>query len=156
LAVKGLTAEWPVVLFVSSRITLFCGVFDMLNTTCSVTIGFTLCSIIFIYTPSEHKGLTCAFIPPNITCASVMACRLVRELKLGLFVGPMTELEGAMSRLVFRDLAGIERHGISLEPRGFDDVDKDTGAGERRHVPAGGSSSEADIDLSKMQSRTDG
>jgi hypothetical protein len=67
----------------------------------------------------------------------------------------MTELEGAMSRLVFRDLAGIERHGISLEPHGFDDVDKDTGAGERRHVPAG-SSSEADIDLSKMQSRTDG
>lgn len=78
-----------------------------------------------------------------------MACRLVRELKLGLFVGPMTELEGAMSQIVFKD---IKQHGISFEQRGFD---KDT-AGERRHVPVGRSSSEADIELGKIRSRTDG
>ena len=123
---------------------------DMLNTTCSVTIGLTLCSIIFIYTPSKRNGLTCAFIPPNIAVASVMACRLVRELKLGLFVGPTTEIEGAMSQVVFRDMAIIERRGISFELRGFDGVDKDTGAGGRRHVPAGGSSSESDIELGKI------
>ena len=158
LALKSLTAERPVVLFVRPGITLFCGVFDILNTSCSFTICFTVCLLILIYSPSVMEGMKGMFILPNITIASVMACRLVRELKLGRFDGPMTELEGAMSRLVFTDIAGVNRHEVSFEQRGVDDADIDTRVGERGHVLVDGSSSrsEADIELGEIRSRTDG
>jgi hypothetical protein len=54
-----------------------------------------------------------------------MACRLVRELKLGLFVNPMTSQ--AASKIVFRDL-GIDsqQSGRSSHLRTHDDGGMDS------------------------------
>ncbi|KIM83629.1 hypothetical protein PILCRDRAFT_819269 [Piloderma croceum F 1598] len=76
-----------------------------------MTIGFSLCTTIFIFNPATHSRWSAVFIPPNLTVASVMACRIFRELKLGLIVGPITGTEGAISKLVFKDIGYIpEQH----------------------------------------------
>lgn len=50
----------------------------------SMTFGFGMAAIIGLYSDKvslEYKGL---MIIPNITVASVVACRLFRELRLGM------------------------------------------------------------------------
>jgi len=72
-----------------------------------LTIGFSMCTSIFIYSrslPSEWNGL---FISPNITVASVMGCRIFRELKLGLFADVMTDQD--LSKIVGRDMGAIQQ-----------------------------------------------
>jgi len=78
-----------------------------------ITIGFSICSSIFIYCPlipPEWNGL---LLEPNITVASVLGCRLFRELKLGLYAEPMTDR--AISKIVFRDIPWQPSgHGFEL------------------------------------------
>lgn len=50
----------------------------------SLTVGFGIATVICLYNDEvnfEYKGL---MIAPNVTVASIMACRLYRELKLGI------------------------------------------------------------------------
>jgi hypothetical protein len=67
--------------------------------------------------PPEWHNL---ILQPNITIASILACRLFRELKLGLFMD--SETEGAISRIVFQDLGKISHHqsGGTSELRTYD------------------------------------
>jgi hypothetical protein len=71
----------------------------------SVMIDFSVCTVIFVYTPSMHSVWDGVFIPPTVTVAITMAYRLFRELKLGLLTGPV--VEGAISDVVFRDIGNI-------------------------------------------------
>lgn len=64
----------------------------------------------FIFKPAVHNGWNAMVVPPNVTIASIMACRMFRELKLGLIVGPISE--GAISNLVFRDIGSIQEHDV--------------------------------------------
>jgi hypothetical protein len=76
--------------------------------------------VIFIYSPlvpSEWNGL---LLGPTITVASIMACRLVRELKLGQSSDPMTER--AISKIVFNEMGEMgdvpqQRSGHAFELR---------------------------------------
>jgi len=63
-----------------------------------------------------------------------MACRLFRELKLGLFADPMAET--AISKIVGRDIGTITQHhsAHAYELRTFDDTSEDTGNGDRREA----------------------
>jgi hypothetical protein len=71
-----------------------------------MTIGFSILTTLFIYKPATHDlGWNAMVVPPNVTVASIMACRIFRELKLGLIEGPITE--EAISKLVFRDIGSI-------------------------------------------------
>jgi hypothetical protein len=99
---------------------------------CSLTIGFNICTVVFIYSPSVPPGWSTLFLVPNITVASVMSCRLFRELKLGLFVDPMGE--EAMSKIVFRDMATIPRHqsGHAYELRTREDAGMDADGTQAR------------------------
>ena len=74
------------------------------------------------------------FTPPNITIASIMACRLFRELKLGLFVKPMTE--DTISNIVIRDIGTIpsQHSRFIFELRTLDDTGTDSGGSSRPHV----------------------
>lgn len=76
--------------------------------------------MVFIYTPSVPSNQRGVFIPLNMTVSSIMACRLFRELKLGLIVGPTPE-EG-ISNLVVRDMGTIPpwqtEHSIELNSLG--------------------------------------
>jgi len=56
-----------------------------------LTIGFSMCTAIFIYSLSVPPEWHSLFITPNITVAGVMACRIFRELKLRLFADPITD-----------------------------------------------------------------
>jgi hypothetical protein len=97
-----------------------------------MTIGFSICTTVFIYShsiPSEWNGL---LLEPNITVASIMACRLVRELKLGHFRDLMTE--GAISKIVFNDMGDIpqQQSGHGCELGVHDNADTDTGGAGKR------------------------
>jgi hypothetical protein len=94
-----------------------------------MTIGFSICSIVLIYSPSMTPQWNGLLLEPNITVASVMACRLFRELKLGLFANPITERE--VSKIVFRDIGAMPQHlsGNVVELHPFD-------AGEGLYSPA--------------------
>ena len=71
-----------------------------------MTIGFSIVTTLFIYKPATHNlGWNAMVVPPNVTVASIMACRIFRELKLGLIKGPITE--EAISKLVSRDIGSI-------------------------------------------------
>jgi hypothetical protein len=63
-------------------------------------ISFSICTAIFIYSPSVPPEWNSLFLLPNIAIARVMACRLFRELKLGLFIDRMSDR--AISKIVFR------------------------------------------------------
>jgi hypothetical protein len=112
-----------------------------------MTIGFSVSTTIFIYgscVPPEWRGLC---IPPNITVACTLACRLFRELKLGLIVGPMTE--EAISNLVFREMVTIplQHSQHAFELRTLDDVGVETGISGERNVCGDGCHSGEDIEL---------
>lgn len=102
----------PSVLFVSFRFSLLCVHADIdwnEILPCSLTIGFTLCSVIFLcYCPTIPPEWRNLFLQPNITVASVLACRLFRELKLGLFMD--SETEGAISGIVFQNGGKTPHH----------------------------------------------
>jgi hypothetical protein len=80
---------------------------------CSITIGFTICTVVFIYSPVIPPEWRNLFLEPTVTVASVMACRLFRELKLGVFADTMTE--GAFSTLVLTDMGHISQRQSSSE-----------------------------------------
>jgi|ERR1700690_4402736 hypothetical protein len=73
-----------------------------------MTVGFSMCTTVFIYSPSIGSEWNGVCILVNVAVASAMACRLFRELKLGLIGGPMTE--GAILRLVFNDMGHLPQH----------------------------------------------
>jgi len=89
-----------------------------------MTIGFSVCTTVFIYSPSVPSEWNGLLLEPNITVASIMACRLVRELKLGQFADPMTE--GAISQIVFNHMPQ-PRGGRAFELRTDDGADIITG-----------------------------
>jgi len=64
-----------------------------------ITIGFTICTTVFIRSTSIPKEWNALFVPINATVTSVTACRLFRELKLDLLVNPME-----LSKIVQRDM----------------------------------------------------
>jgi hypothetical protein len=73
----------------------------------SLTIGFTVCNAIFILCigmPEWHS----LFLEPNLTIASILACRLVRELKLGVYEDLMSQ--HTVSKIVIRDITGLRTH----------------------------------------------
>lgn len=93
----------------------------------SFTIGFSICTAAFIYSPlvpPEWNGL---FLPPNVTVASVMACRLFRELKLGIVKDGTTEVS-VISKMMFKGgRDNVQRSEIAFEMR--DLSDPGTGSG---------------------------
>jgi len=70
-----------------------------------MTIGVTICTTIFIYSPSVPAEWNPLFVPINATVTSVMACRLFRVLKLDLLIKPMAD--GTISKIVNRDMGVI-------------------------------------------------
>jgi hypothetical protein len=104
-----------------------------------VTIIFSVCTVIFVYTPSIRSVWDGIFIPPNVALASIMACRLFRELKLGLLAGPV--VEGAISDVVFRDIGSIT--GRTFELR----IVKDAGVGTGREPRVLGDHCRPDVDI---------
>lgn len=62
---------------------------------------------------------------PTFTIASIMACRLFRELKLGLSVEPMSER--AISHIVFRDIGVVPQQSSGQILDTIDDVGMDIG-----------------------------
>ncbi|KIM86339.1 hypothetical protein PILCRDRAFT_4842 [Piloderma croceum F 1598] len=90
-----------------------------------LTIGFSICTVVFIYSPAiqpEWHNLVLEF---NIAISSVTACRLVRELKLGLFREANTEI--VVSNVVFRDMGIVSQQESGstseLDTRGTIGVD---------------------------------
>jgi len=91
-----------------------------------LTIGFSVSNTVLLYAPSvawEWRGL---LLEPTFTIASILACRLFRELKLSLSMEPMTE--GAISHVVFRDIGTIPQQssGETSDLGTIDDLGTDT------------------------------
>ena len=83
-------------------------------------------NIAFLYLlPVESEWNAALSIPLNLTVASLMGCRLFRELKLGLLTGDLTR-NGSLSSLVFRDLDNI-RSVHEIEMQTFPDIHAGTG-----------------------------
>lgn len=82
--------------------------------------------MVFIYSPSVPSEWSGLLLEPTITVASIMACRLIRELKLGQSSDLMTE--GAISKIVFNEMGNVPQHrsGHAFEPRS-DMGTRDTG-----------------------------
>jgi len=82
-----------------------------------LTIGFSICVVVFIYSPSISPEWNSLFLDPNITITSIMACRLFRELKLGQLEDPIAELK--ITKIVFRDMGSLpqQEHGDGSESR---------------------------------------
>lgn len=101
------------------------------KTTCSVTVVFSILTMVFIYSPSVPSNERGVFIPLMMTVSSIMACRLFRDLKLGLIMGPTPEVR--ISKLVFRDMGTVPRwrthHSMELNSLGIQ-----TGISETRDV----------------------
>lgn len=105
----------------------------MSNMVYSLTIGFTICTAVFILRigiPPEWHSL---FLEPNLTVASILACRLVRELKLGVYEDLMTQ--HAISKIVFRDIGNSsqQQSGCTSEPRTHDSADMCACDVKKRH-----------------------
>lgn len=93
----------------------------------SLTIGFSICTAVFIYNPAVHLEWHNLVLEFNIAISSVTACRLVRELKLDSFQEEKTEK--MVSNVVFRDM-GIVSHQESesaSEPGTGDAIGVDLG-----------------------------
>jgi hypothetical protein len=84
----------------------------------SLTIGFNICTVVFIYSPAIQPEWHNLILEFNIAISSVTACRLVRELKLGLFRETKTEI--VVSNVVFRDM------GIVSQPESGSTSELDT------------------------------
>ena len=69
---------------------------------------------------------------PNITITSIMACKIFRDLSLGLFDDPMAE--GEISKIVFRDMAAVapQPSESTYELRTFDDAATNIGGAGRQ------------------------
>jgi len=77
-----------------------------------VTIGFNICAVVFLYSPTVPPEWHLLLLDPNITITSIMACRLFRELKLGRFVDPT---EVAFSTIVHEDMGDISQQQSGLQ-----------------------------------------
>jgi len=119
----------------------------------SMTIGFNMCTTIFIYAPSVPSEWSGLFIPLNVTVASVMACRLFRELKLDHFVDPMAE--GVISKIVNRDIGSIpqQQSGHALELQIFGDEGADTAIRTEHGISGEESGLAGNIDLEARRSK---
>ena len=63
---------------------------------CSVTTRFVVSNSVLTYAPSVQTDWNGVIISPTVTTRSITGYRLVRVLKLGLFIGPVRE--GAISQ----------------------------------------------------------
>jgi len=110
-----------------------------------LTISFSMCTAIFIYSSSVHPEWNSLFMTPNITVASVMACRIFRELKLGLFADPITD--GVISNIVFKDMGIIPQpqSGHVFELQNLGDVGGDASNGTQTSIWGGENSSDGDV-----------
>jgi len=99
-----------------------------------VTIGVSMCTAIFIYSSSIPSEWNSLFITPNITVASIMACRIFRELKLGLFADPITD--EAISNIVFKDMGAIPQpqSGHVFELHTLGDAGRDNSKGRQKSI----------------------
>jgi len=87
-----------------------------------MTIGFNVCTIVFILSPSVPLELPSLFLPVNITIASVLACRLYRELGLGLLADPI--VDGVISKVIFKNTGNIhQQHRDTFELHSLDDME---------------------------------
>ena len=91
-----------------------------------MTIGFIICNTAFIYSPLIPAGWNGLLLEPNITVASILGCRLFRELKLGLYADPITDR--VISKIVFRDMGNIPRQPSGQGSELFT-LDTEMGAG---------------------------
>lgn len=121
----------------------------------SITIGTTICTTTFIYSPSVTAGWRPLFVPINATVASVMACRLFRELKLDLLVNQMDDR--VISKIVDRDIGSIP----SLPPQHSDHAsaphrtgEVDLGIESTHGVSGNNIYSGEDIELEEREPRT--
>jgi len=85
--------------------------------------------VVFIYSPAIHPEWHNLILEFNIAISSVTACRLVRELKLGLFWEEKTEI--MVSNVVFRDIGIIVPH---QESEGASEL----GTGDTTGIDTGG------------------
>ncbi|KIM71404.1 hypothetical protein PILCRDRAFT_755055 [Piloderma croceum F 1598] len=119
-----------------------------------ITIGFTICTTIFIYSPSVPTEWNALFVPVNATVTSIMTCRLFRELKLDLLFNPMAD--GVISKVVNRDIGSIPQqqseHVFALYP--IDEGDVDIGTETTRGVSGNNIYSGQDIELEEREPRT--
>jgi hypothetical protein len=83
-----------------------------------------------------------------------MACRLFRELKLGLFVKPMTE--DTISNIVIRDMGTVpsQHSQFTFELCTLDDTGTDTGGSSKPRVWGDESRSDGGIELEDRASET--
>jgi len=90
-----------------------------------LTISFSMCTAIFIYSSSVPPEWNSLFITPNIA-VGVMACRIFRELKLGLFADPITDR--VILNIVFKDMGIIPQpqSGHVFELHNLGDAGGDT------------------------------
>jgi len=88
-----------------------------------VTIGFSICAVVFVYDPSTYFRRSAVFIQPNLAVASIMACRIFRDLKLDLTASQSAE-STVISKFVARDIiSDPEQHdGLAFELGGIDEV----------------------------------
>ena len=99
-------------------------------------ISVTMWNIVFIYgLPAKSEWSSALSIPLNLTVASLMGCRLFRELKLGLLNVDGLPSDGALSSLVFGDLANISHrtgHEVELQTRHTGRADENLELGDHR------------------------
>jgi hypothetical protein len=105
--IEGPISQRPSLLFVSLFWTPSVFASTLIEILYSLTIGFTICTAAFIYSPVIPPGWHNLFLEPTVAIASIMACRLFRELKLGLLAHGSTE--GVFSTVVLTDVDSISQ-----------------------------------------------
>jgi hypothetical protein len=96
------------------------------------------------------------FIPPNIAIASIMSCRLFREVKLDILRGPPPAVV-KISELLFRDVGLItqQHSGHAFELCTPDNAGEDTGTSAKQDVLGDQNCSDGDIELEEGRSVMD-
>jgi hypothetical protein len=86
-----------------------------------VTIGFSICTIVFILNPVVGPHWTPLFVPLNMTVASVMACRLFRQLKLSPANDTFTDSK--LSDIMLAEFHALAQLGdLIFEPHRLDET----------------------------------
>lgn len=135
--------EWSAILFVSlggvyADVIFPCFLlYFLLRTSRSTTISTNVVVAIMTMAPDIPEASRGLLIMPSVAIQSVMACRLFRELKLGLIVDPVTRTGDMTTTLEFSSSAGgsrppfIELDDLEFNTRGGypihgDDVQDDS------------------------------
>jgi hypothetical protein len=87
-----------------------------------MTIGFSICTVVFILDAAIGPNWTPLFVPLNMTVASVMACRLFRQLKLSLAKDTFTDLVKLSDVVFVESHAHAQPEGSIFEPDRLDEV----------------------------------